>query len=393
MKFAQPVAPPAAVLTDTGDQFVELPSGRVVEPLSWLREHARSHVLWGFLAYEFGWTTCNPAVPRPRSRCPRCWVGVWPIETWREGEAPRSGGRRAPCDVTCDVTPDQYAANVQRCIDDIWNGELFEINYTERFRTTWDGTPEELYALMASRSTGEWFGFLAPSGPRAASPHFEDFAIASVSPEMLIRVRDGHVVTRPIKGTRRRSDDPAEDARLAAELLASGKDRAENVMIVDLMRNDLTKVCVPGSVQATAVCELESFAAVHHLVSTVEGQLRPDLLPIDALLACFPAGSITGAPKLRAMELAATYEASARGAYTGSMFVSHPDGRLDSNVLIRTATLFRTDDGWDVEYGAGGAVVSDSSPMGEWEEAVAKLAPVGRFWSAGGSPAQYEEPP
>jgi para-aminobenzoate synthetase component 1 len=222
-----------------------------------------------------------------------------------------------------------------------------------------------LYEALCEVASGEHFGYLQAPG----------FEVASVSPERFLRVDpDGHVSTRPIKGSMRRSDDPEEDRRLGERLLASEKDRAENIMIVDLMRNDLTQVCELGSVKATALCELESFAGIHHLVSTVEGALAPGFDALDALLASFPAGSITGAPKLRSIEYIANLEGSARGFYTGSLFYASSHGALDSSVLIRTAEIL---DG-KARYGAGGAVVADSDPERERREALRKLAPLHR---------------
>ena len=218
---------------------------------------------------------------------------------------------------------------------------------------------------MCEVASGEHFGYLR-------TPEFE---LASVSPERFLRVEaDGRVITRPIKGSMRRSDDADEDRSLAEALLASEKDRAENIMIVDLMRNDLTQVCKLGTVEATALCELESFAGIHHLVSTVEGVLEEGFDGLDALLASFPAGSITGAPKLRSIEYIANLEGSARGFYTGSLFYASSHGELDSSVLIRTAEIV---DG-KARYGAGGAVVADSDPERERLEALLKLAPLER---------------
>lgn len=358
-------ASPRAVLTEREGTFVELPSGAAVDPVQWLRERS-DRLLAGFLGYEFAWSLLDIRSDRPRSPHPMLWVGEF------EGAAEPAGATRrvmpAIAPARCSIDEADYRVRVEHCVRDIWNGELFEVNFTARFRTEWADTPATFYEAMRASSSGEFFGLL----------HTGDFAIASVSPEEFITVDGRTVSTRPIKGTRRREVEPSEDRRVADELLASEKDRAENIMIVDLMRNDLTRVCELGTVQASRVCELETFAGVHHLVSTVEGRLGPDRAPIDALLDCFPAGSITGAPKLRAIELAAEYEADARGPYTGSMFVARP-GELRSNVLIRTATLTRRSNAWSVEYGAGGAVVADSVAQSEWEETLTKTAPLRRM--------------
>jgi para-aminobenzoate synthetase component 1 len=192
--------------------------------------------------------------------------------------------------------------------------------------------------------------------------------VASASPERFVRVENGEVETRPIKGTRPRGATPEEDRARAEELLRSAKDRAENVMIVDLLRNDLGRVCAYGSVRVAAVCRLESYRHVHHLVSEVRGRLRPGLGPVDLLRASFPGGSVTGAPKVRAMEVIAELEPTARGPYCGCLGYLGFDGSADTNILIRTFTVGR---GW-VQFPVGGGVVADSTPEGEYAETLHK---------------------
>jgi para-aminobenzoate synthetase component 1 len=192
--------------------------------------------------------------------------------------------------------------------------------------------------------------------------------VASASPERFLRVEGGEVETRPIKGTRPRGATPAEDAARAAELLASAKDRAENVMIVDLMRNDLGRVCEYGTVRVPALCRLESYRYVHHLVSEVRGRLRPGVGRVDLLRAAFPGGSVTGAPKVRAMEIIAELEPTARGPYCGSLGYVGFDGTMDTSILIRTFTVAR---GW-VQFPVGGGIVADSDPEREYEETLHK---------------------
>jgi para-aminobenzoate synthetase component I len=188
--------------------------------------------------------------------------------------------------------------------------------------------------------------------------------IASASPERFLRVEAGQVETRPIKGTRPRGRTPEEDRARAAELCASAKDRAENVMIVDLLRNDLGRVCQYGSVHVAALCRLESFRYVHHLVSEVRGQLRPECDLADLLRAAFPGGSVTGAPKVRAMEIIAELEPVARGPYCGSLGYLGFDGSMDSNLLIRTFTQGK---GW-LSFSVGGGIIADSDPEREYDE-------------------------
>ena len=256
----------------------------------------------------------------------------------------------------------RYMEQVLAAVEGVRCGDLFEVNYTERLEFAWPDSPMALYHGLRQVASGDYFGYL-DAGP---------WQLLSVSPERFLGVDPtGQALTRPIKGSRARHDDPSLDQESGQALLASAKDHAENVMIVDLMRNDLTRVCALGSVQVTGLCQLESFAHIHHLVSTVRGQLVPECSPTDALLACFPAGSITGAPKLRALEYIAQLEASARGAYTGSLFYASSGG-LDSSVLIRSVELR---DGV-ARYGVGGAVVASSQPAAELEEAWLKAAPL-----------------
>ena len=194
--------------------------------------------------------------------------------------------------------------------------------------------------------------------------------IASSSPERLISFDGAIAEARPIKGTRRRDPNPHADAALKADLLASRKDHAENVMIVDLLRNDLSKVCAPGAVDVPLLCGLESYATVHHLTSVVTGRLEPGRTPGDLLTACFPGGSITGAPKLRAMEIIAEIEQRPRNIYCGSIGFAGFSGRMDFNICIRTAMFHRG----HVTLHGGGGITARSEPSAEYEETIAKVA-------------------
>jgi para-aminobenzoate synthetase component 1 len=198
-------------------------------------------------------------------------------------------------------------------------------------------------------------------------------AVISASPERFLQVNStGHVETRPIKGTRPRHGDPERDADLAAELVCSSKDRAENVMIVDLLRNDLGRSCRPGSIHVPQLVGLESYANVHHLTSVVTGELRPDCSWVDLLRACWPGGSISGAPKLRACQRLAELEPVARGPYCGSLLRRDWDGSLDSSILIRTLLLKDR----ELRLQAGCGIVADSDPEAEAEELGWKLHPL-----------------
>ncbi len=198
----------------------------------------------------------------------------------------------------------------------------------------------------------------------------DSFQLASASPERFLSVTDGQVEARPIKGTRPRVASPMFDMFSAQELLASAKDRGENIMIVDLMRNDLSRVCEDDSVYVPQLCSLESYGYVQHLVSCVRGKLRPDRGPLDLIAAAFPCGSITGAPKCRAMEIITEIERVARGPYCGSMGYLSFSGSMDLNVLIRTITIAG---GW-WQMQVGGGIVADSDPRAEYEETWYKAA-------------------
>jgi para-aminobenzoate synthetase component I len=260
--------------------------------------------------------------------------------------------------VTSNFTRPDYLAAVARAIEYTHAGDCFQVNIAQRLLHPATLPPLELYGRLRRRNPAPFAGYF----------DLGDFVIASASPERFLRVADGAVETRPIKGTRPRGRTPEEDRQRAQELLASAKDRAENVMIVDLLRNDLGRVCSYGSVEVPAVCRLESFEYVHHLVSEVRGRLRPGLGPIDLLRAAFPGGSVTGAPKVRAMQIIAELEPTARGPYCGSLGYIGFDGSMDTNILIRTFTIGR---GW-VQFPVGGGIVADSTPEGEYAETLHK---------------------
>jgi para-aminobenzoate synthetase component 1 len=247
-----------------------------------------------------------------------------------------------------------YLALVRRAIDFIHAGDCFQVNLAQRLLY-----PAALPAL-------ELYGRLRERNPATFGGYFDigDFVLASASPERFMRVENGEVETRPIKGTRPRGATPEADRACIDELLHSAKDRAENVMIVDLLRNDLGRVCRYGSVRVEAVCRLETYRYVHHLVSEVRGRLREGLGPMDLLQASFPGGSVTGAPKIRAMEIIAELEPVARGPYCGSLGYIGFDGTMDTNILIRTFTIGR---GW-AQFPVGGGIVADSQPEREYEE-------------------------
>jgi para-aminobenzoate synthetase component I len=266
--------------------------------------------------------------------------------------------------------PAAYEAAVAAVVERILAGEIFQANIARAWtgRLAPGADPFDLFMRLRGQSPAPFAAYLRLPGR----------AVVSNSPERFLKVApDGAIETKPIKGTRPRDRDPARDLALAAELLASDKDRAENLMIVDLMRNDLARVSPPGSVRAPDLFRIETFANVHHLVSTVTARLAHGRGVADLLRATFPPGSITGAPKVQAMKVIAGLE-TPRGPYCGSLFWVGHDGALDSSVLIRTAALVEDADGWRVEARAGAGIVADSDPHAERLETQAKIAAIRR---------------
>ncbi|MCZ6665334.1 MAG: anthranilate synthase component I family protein, partial [Gammaproteobacteria bacterium] len=251
-----------------------------------------------------------------------------------------------------------YMEKVRRIKRYIEAGDVYQISLSQRFETRTAASPIDLYRTLRRKS---------PSS-RAAFLSWDDTAILSASPELFLDLRRGQVLTRPIKGTRPRSDDPALDAHYRCELVASEKDRAELNMIVDLLRNDLGRACDYGSVRVLDANEIEAHPTVYHRVATIEGTLRREYSWVDLLRATFPGGSITGAPKIRAMQIISELEPTPRGVYCGSIDWIGLDGSMSLNIAIRT--MVQTGD--VVHIHAGGAVVADSDPLGEYEEMLAK---------------------
>jgi len=259
---------------------------------------------------------------------------------------------------------------VAEVVSRVLSGEIFQANIARAWtgRLAAGADPFDLFTRLRGQSPAPFSAYLRLPGR----------AVVSNSPERFLKVdADGAILTQPIKGTRPRGRDAAEDRALAAELLASDKDRAENLMIVDLMRNDLARVSPPGGVKAPELFKVESFANVHHLVSTVTGQLAGGRTIADLLRASFPPGSITGAPKVQAMKVIAGLEPP-RGPYCGSLFWAGFDGAFDSSVLIRTVGLVEDGQGWTLEARAGAGIVADSDPRGERLETEAKIAALKR---------------
>ncbi len=253
-----------------------------------------------------------------------------------------------------------YLDAVRRAIDYVIAGDVFQVNLAQRLLYPARADSTVLYRRLRQRNAAPFAGYF----------DLGEFQIVSASPERFLSVRDRFVETRPIKGTRPRFADPAADQAAGEELCRSSKDRAENVMIVDLLRNDLARVCEPQSVHVSQLCALEAYRFVQHLVSAVRGRLRKDARPEDLIRAAFPGGSVTGAPKVRAMEIIAELEPTARGAYCGSLGYVGFDGALDLSILIRTIVAGR---GW-WQAPVGGGIVAQSVPLREYRETWDKAA-------------------
>jgi para-aminobenzoate synthetase component I len=269
---------------------------------------------------------------------------------------------------------DTYEAAVERVRDYIRAGDIYQANIAQRFEADLPPgfDPLKLYRRLRATNPATFGAYLA----------FEDLRIASSSPERFLKLSGRTIETRPIKGTVRRVDDPAEDARLGEALQANVKERAENIMIVDLLRNDLSRICEPHSVQVPVLCGLESYASVHHLVSVVTGTLRADLDALDLIAATFPGGSITGAPKLRAMDIITQIEGDARELYCGAIGALGFDGDLDTSIAIRTVFM----DERIAVLQAGGGVTLLSEPGPEYEETLTKAARVFEAFEGGRAP-------
>jgi aminodeoxychorismate synthase component I len=251
-------------------------------------------------------------------------------------------------------TDADYLKSVQRILDYISAGDIYQANLTRRFVEPLPCSPAALYERLQS----------ATPMPHAALLEWDDFAVVSHSPERFLRIEKGVITAQPIKGTRPRGQTAEEDARLRTELADSAKDRAENVMIVDLLRNDLGRVCEYGSISVPELFEVHSFPTLHHGVSTVTGKLRANCDLFDALQAAFPCGSITGAPKIRAMQIIDDLEPVRRGVAMGAVGWLDLSGNCDWNVAIRTVTCIAN----QAYFHVGGGIVADSTPDGEAAE-------------------------
>ncbi len=297
--------------------------------------------------------------------------GLFPA--WMEaGDLPPPRGHALAASFEPGVTREAWTQRVEAIRDYIGAGDIYQANLTHAFTAAWPGEAGTFFPHLLAASPAPYSCFL----------RLGDTTVLSVSPECFLEIEGRGIRTRPIKGTRARHPDAAQDAAAVRELLSSDKERAELVMITDLERNDLGQVCDYGSVRVTGLCELQTFAQVHHLVSTVEGALRPEVSPLQALRACYPGGSITGAPKKRAREIIMELEQAPRGIYTGALGFFRRDGRAIFNIAIRTLVIR---DGV-ASYGTGAGIVADSRAAAEYEETLHKAA--GLFAALGQGPSQ-----
>ena len=342
--------------------------------------------LAGYIGYDFG-RSLEPHTRLPQfpALCPDLMLHVydvgiafdhlqeraWIISTKGEARAdeledllkrkPQVLGSSTIDNWSSNFTRDSYEAAVARTVEYILAGDIFQANISQCFSAK---IPDGFDALA-------FYKRLRTLNPATFSAFLDygEVQIASSSPERLLSFDGKTVEARPIKGTRRRDPSPALDAALVAELASSRKDRAENVMIVDLLRNDLSRVCVLGSVRVPVLCGLESYASVHHLTSVVTGELKPEKSVGDLIAAIFPGGSITGAPKIRAMEVIAEIEQQGRGVYCGSIGYFGFNGQVDLNIAIRTAMFSNG----TARFQGGGGITARSEPAAEYEETLTKI--------------------
>ena len=259
-----------------------------------------------------------------------------------------------------NMTKEYYKQSFDEIKKNIMAGNCYQVNLAQRFSAEFTGSSWAIYQLLRKKNPA----------PYAAFMQLQNASILSFSPERFLKVSDNQVETKPIKGTSQRFLDPQQDKQSGDDLLHSEKDRAENTMIVDLLRNDLSRTCVAGSIKVPKLCALESFSNVHHLVSTITGKLSPNKTAIDLLENCFPGGSITGAPKISAMAIIESLEPHRRSLYCGSLFYADIQGSFDSNIVIRTMICDQN----KLYIYAGGGIVYDSDCEREYQETLTKIS-------------------
>ena len=348
---------PIATLEATGPDTVPALLAAVDESA------AAGYLAAGYVAYEAAAAWGLP-VHGDGPGGPLAWFGLYRPQHAHALPAVPASWRQGPAglDWQPSVTEQAYGEAVARLREHIGEGNAYQLNLTYRLRAPFADDPRRLFASLAAAQGGPWSAFIDTG----------DQAICSASPELFFQLDGDHIVTRPMKGTRPRGRWPAEDAAQAAALTASAKDRAENVMIVDLMRNDLGRIARPGSVTVTGLFEAERYPAQWQMTSTVEADLRPEVGLGAIFEALFPAGSVTGAPKIRSMEILREVEDSPRGVYCGAIGVAGPGRQAHFNVAIRTVTVDRARG--QAEFGVGSGIVWDSEAGAEFEECRVKAA-------------------
>ncbi|MCU9849660.1 aminodeoxychorismate synthase component I [Defluviimonas sp. WL0024] len=329
---------------------------------------ARAEGLWiaGFASYELGYALeprLQPLMPEGR-RLPLLAFGLYDAPAAADAFLARASAEAGSASLSLPApgwAADAHGAALARIQAYIAAGDVYQANLTMGMTASRTGSAPGLYAALSARQPVRHGAYVAlPDLP----------VLVSRSPELFFATdADGRIETRPMKGTAPRASNPAHDAALRLELEQSIKNRAENLMIVDLLRNDISRICTVGSVRVPELFAIESYATVHQMVSRVTGRLLPRTEPSAIFRALFPCGSITGAPKIRAMEIIRELEAGPRGAYCGAIGWMGPDGASSFNVAIRTLTLFGES---EVELGVGGGIVIDSTAHGEYEEALWK---------------------
>ena len=360
--------------SDTGLLFAEpqkvLPACTASEVVPLLesleKETARGNWVAGFLAYEAGYVL-EPSVFAPPADGLLGWFGVYsePVGVSAEdAEALLSDGKTSRItNAHFSIDCEEYAERIGRIRARIAEGDVYQINFTAPFRFQLEGDAAGLYAAVRERQRVPYGAFLNLGGEQ----------VLSFSPELFFRVDDRRITTRPMKGTTHRSSTPAEDDYLAEALLNDEKNRAENLMIVDLLRNDLSRVSEAGSVRVPELFTIERYETVTQMTSTVQGTLKPEVGLSDVLRALFPCGSVTGAPKIRAMQRIRELEKGPRGVYCGAIGYAGPNGKVAFSVPIRTAVLREGEAGMmEGELGVGSGVVWDSLAEAEYDECLLK---------------------
>jgi para-aminobenzoate synthetase/4-amino-4-deoxychorismate lyase len=322
----------------------------------------------GYLAYEAAPAFEPAMVVRPGHGMPLLWFGLFeePGEVTPAGDTEPGGMDEIDWEI--EMSRPDHATAVAAIREAIAEGRTYQVNLTTRLRGAFTGDAEPFYHALRRTQGGGWHAFL----------DLGRHVILSASPELFFMTRGREITTRPMKGTRPRGRWPGEDGALAGELRASAKERAENLMIVDLLRNDLGRVCVPGGVRVPALLDVERYPTVWQMTSTVAGRLRDDVRLVDLLRALFPCGSVTGAPKISTMDVIARVEQSPREVYCGAIGWIGPGGDCAFNVPIRTAWVDR--DQGRISFGTGGGVVWDSTAEAEYDELLAKTAVVRDPW-------------